>query len=57
MERLILQNPDLVKQAGTIEELAEKSGLPSEVLATTIRRYNELVDQGEGLDFGRFGEG
>ncbi len=55
VERLILENPDLVKKADTIEELAIKSGLPPENLKATLTRYNELVDAGRDLDFSRFG--
>ena len=55
VERLILDNPDLVKKADTIEELASKSGLPPENLKATLMRYNELVDGGRDLDFIRFG--
>ncbi len=55
VERLILDNPDLVKRADTIEELATKSGLPAENLKATLTRYNELVDGGRDLDFNRFG--
>ncbi|WP_010583619.1 FAD-dependent oxidoreductase [Schlesneria paludicola] len=53
----ILQNPELVKSAGTLEELAKKTGLPSENLVETVRRYNELVDKGNDDDFQRFGPG
>ena len=55
VERLILDNPDLVKKADRIEELATKSGLPPENLKATLLRYNELVDGGRDLDFNRFG--
>lgn len=55
VDREILQNPELVKVANTIEELAEKSGLPAENLAATVKRWNELVDKGVDEDFGRFG--
>jgi flavocytochrome c len=57
VEKEILQNPDLVKTADTIEELAEKSGLPPQNLVETIRRYNELVARGVDEDFHRFGPG
>ena len=57
VEKLILNNPDLVKQADTLEQLAELSGLPVKNLVETVARYNELVEQGEDKDFGRFGPG
>lgn len=55
VEKLILQNADLVKKAETIEELARQSGLPEQNLVNTVARYNELVELGEDIDFGRFG--
>jgi flavocytochrome c len=57
VEKLILQDPKLVKKADTIEQLAELSGLPVQNLVDTIARYNRLVEQGEDTDFGRFGPG
>ncbi len=57
VDKLILQNTELVKKADTIEQLAEVSGLPADNLVKTIARYNELVEQGEDVDFGRFGPG
>ncbi|MCY2966555.1 MAG: FAD-dependent oxidoreductase [Planctomycetota bacterium] len=57
VDRLILQNPDLVKRADTLEELASLTGLPLENLLKTVARHNELVDRGEDVDFGRFGPG
>jgi len=55
VDREILQNPALVQVAGTLEELAEKAGLPAENLVATVNRWNELVDKGVDEDFGRFG--
>lgn len=43
----------LTIQADTIEELAEKIGVPAENLVATVDRYNELCDLGEDLDFGK----
>ena len=57
VERLILNNEDLVKTANTIEELAKKGGLPIENLEATLTRYNKLVDGGRDIDFNRFGPG
>lgn len=57
VEKLILQNTSLVKKADTIEKLAELAGLPATNLVATVKRYNELVAQGEDKDFGRFGPG
>ena len=57
VDRLILQNPQLVKRADTLEELARLAGLPAKNLTETVQRYNEMVRQGVDLDFGRFGPG
>lgn len=39
--------------ADTIEELAEKIGVPADRLAATVARYNELVADGCDADFGK----
>src|SRR5579863_1805356 len=57
VDAIILQNPNLVKQADTLEQLAELAGLPAQNLVETVARYNELVERGEDTDFGRFGPG
>lgn len=50
---------ELCKEAGTtieadsIEALAEAIGVPSDSLARTVERYNELVDLGVDEDFGK----
>ena len=43
----------LVVKADTIEELAEKLGLPVENFKATVERYNELYDKQEDEDFGK----
>jgi len=55
VEKHILGNPDLVQSAGTLDELAEKAGLPAKNLTETVERYNELVEKGADDDFHRFG--
>jgi flavocytochrome c len=57
VDALILQNPNLVKKADSLEKLAEEAGLPVKNLVETVARYNDLVAQGEDHDFGRFGPG
>ena len=42
-----------VVKADTIEELAQKLGLPEENLKKTVERYNELYDKQEDEDFGK----
>lgn len=37
----------------TVDELAEKMGVPADTLQTTIDRYNELYDKGVDEDFGK----
>ncbi|MDA0657567.1 MAG: FAD-dependent oxidoreductase [Planctomycetota bacterium] len=55
VESQILQNPELVVQANSLEQLANRAGLPSEQLVDTMTRYNAMVDAGVDQDFGRFG--
>jgi uncharacterized protein len=57
VDRMILQNPELVHRADTLEQLAGMAGLPADHLVATVARYNELVDSGVDTDFGRFGPG
>ena len=47
--------PELIDtfKADTIEELAEKLGLPVEKTVETFNRYNELCEKGEDEDFGK----
>lgn len=42
-----------VFQADTIEDLAQKLGLPADQLSATVKRYNELAHAGEDTDFGK----
>lgn len=55
VDRLILQNSDLVRKADTIEALAKLAGLPPKNLLETLQRYNQFVEQGTDTDYGRFG--
>jgi flavocytochrome c len=57
IQKVIFDNPDLVKTSSTIEGLAGLTGLPAKALTATVRRYNEMVDKGVDEDFGRFGPG
>jgi hypothetical protein len=43
----------LVVRADTIEELAEKLGLPVDNFKATVERYNELYDKQDDEDFGK----
>ena len=40
-----------VQQADTWEELATKLNIPSDTMAATVKRYNELAEKGEDEDF------
>ena len=42
-----------VVQADTIEELAQKLGLPAKTLQATVTRYNELAKSGNDVDYGK----
>lgn len=57
IERLIFADPKLVKTASTLDELAQKAGLPAKALNTTVKHYNELVARGVDDEFQRFGPG
>ena len=43
----------IVVKADTIEELAEKLGLPVDAFKQTVNRYNELYDMQKDEDFGK----
>lgn len=45
-----------IQEGSTIEELAEKIGVPAENLRASITRYDELVASGEDQDFGKSAE-
>jgi predicted oxidoreductase len=57
IETLIFGNPDLVKKASTVAELARNAGIPEEALGETIARFNRSVDEGTDSELGRFGPG
>lgn len=40
-------------KADTLDELAEKLGIPADALKASVERYNELVDAGFDDDFGK----
>ena len=42
--------------ADTLEELAEKMGVPADTFVATINRWNEMCDAGEDVDFGYPGQ-
>ena len=43
----------MIVQAGTIEDLAKKIGVPEANLVETVKRWNEQIKAGADLDFGR----
>jgi predicted oxidoreductase len=51
----ILGNPELVRQAESLDVLAESIGVPAASLNGTVQRFNALVAAGIDEDFGRFG--
>lgn len=53
-EEALLDTP--VKKADTLEELAEKCGLPADAFVESIRRYNEFCASGVDGDFGKSAE-
>ncbi len=44
---------DVLVEAPTLDELAEKCGINAANLAQTVARYNELCASGEDTDFGK----
>lgn len=55
-QKIVLQGEiesGLTQTADTLEELAEKMGVPTENFVATVERYNELCDLGKDLDFGK----
>ncbi len=48
-----LRTDGYVVTADTVEELAEKLGLPADNFKATVDRYNELYDAKEDSDFGK----
>jgi len=50
----ILDNPQVVKRAKSLRELAVLAGLPAEVLIQSVREFNAMIDAGEDTVFGRF---
>ncbi|MDO5044156.1 MAG: FAD-binding protein [Coriobacteriia bacterium] len=53
------ERPNIVKplintfEAHSLEELAEKLGIDSKTFLATVKRYNELAEKGEDVDFGK----
>jgi succinate dehydrogenase/fumarate reductase flavoprotein subunit len=43
-------------KADTLDELAEKMGVPADNLKAAVARYNELFEQGDDVDFGKRAE-
>ncbi|MBR2834492.1 MAG: FAD-binding protein [Coriobacteriales bacterium] len=56
LEEFLESKPEYVLKADSLEELAQKMGVPAENLIATVERYNELCAQGEDTDFGKPGE-
>lgn len=50
IQRLLVDNPEVTTKANTLEELAERVGLPAAALVETVRHYNEQVKSGESTD-------
>lgn len=44
---------DYCLRGDTLEEVAEKAGIPPEALKTTVERYNRSVESGKDAEFGR----
>jgi predicted oxidoreductase len=55
IERRMVDNPDVLKSAGSIADLARATGLSREDLVATVAAYNRAVDAGNDAEYGRFG--
>jgi len=53
----ILDNPDVVLKADSLEALAALMEIDAGELQATLDRYNGSIQNGQDIDFGRFGEG
>ena len=52
----IIQKGRCAWRADTLDELAEKIGVPAEELKKSVARYNEMCEKGEDTDFGKRSE-
>lgn len=50
----VLDHPEATIRAESLEQLASMTGLPPAALMTSVKRFNELIDDGVDDDFGRF---
>lgn len=53
IDQAVAANKPFIFKADTIEELADKTGLPKEQLLATVKRYNDFAAKGEDEDFGK----
>ena len=51
IETGVENDPKNYFKADTLEELADKIGVPADALLATVEHYNELCDKGEDTDF------
>lgn len=52
----ILDNPQVVKRANKLRELALMAGLPADALVESVNEFNAMIDAGEDTAFGRFSQ-
>lgn len=53
IDQAVAAKKPFIFKADTIEELADKTGLPKEQLLDTVKRYNDFAAKGEDEDFGK----
>ena len=53
LEEAVAEEPEGFWYADSLEELAEKTGLPVDNLTESVERYRELVSKGSDDDFGK----
>lgn len=57
VEKLILNNPAIVKRAQNLDALASQMDVPADQLRETIRNFNTMVAKGVDEQYARFGPG
>jgi flavocytochrome c len=55
IDQILFDDPNVVKTASSLDELARITGLPATVFKGTVDRYNGMVAGGSDVDFQRIG--
>jgi len=55
LREAMLQHSEITARADTLEQLAQKAGLPEHGVRTSVEAWNRMVEVGTDFQFGRFG--